>query len=89
MSDLRRTYAAEPSLAGAYGMCALTLGYETLADEDLSLGDPATRSLLLDLGPGLMDGYLASLAARHLPADERAARRRGARARASTAAASR
>ena len=69
MADLRRTYAAEPSLAGAYGMCALTLGYETLADEDLSLGDPSTRSLLLDLGPGLMDGYLASLAARHLPAN--------------------
>ncbi len=62
--EVRRVYAAAPSLAGAYGMCALVLGLEPLPGEEPD-GDGG-GSLLLDLGPGLMDGYLADLAARQL-----------------------
>jgi hypothetical protein len=62
--EVRRVYAAAPSLAGAYGLCALLLGLEPLPGEKPQ-GDGG-GSLLLDLGPGLMDGWLADLASRQL-----------------------
>jgi DNA-binding response OmpR family regulator len=63
---LRRVYASQPIVDTAYGLCALALGYEAMPGERAGRDGIPYASMMLELGPGSVDGWLAAVASRLL-----------------------